>query len=44
MSLDLDEILEVFFDETEDHLSTLENMLSNLRPSSTTDANLFKSV
>ncbi len=38
MSMDLDEILQVFFEETDDHLNTLETLLSELRPSNVSDA------
>lgn len=35
---DLDEILQVFFEETDDHLTSLETLLSELRPSKVSDA------
>lgn len=38
MSMDLDEILQVFFEETDDHLNTLETLLSELRPTNVSDA------
>lgn len=38
MSMDLDEILQVFFEETDDHLNTLETLLSELRPSNVSDS------
>ena len=38
MSMDLDEILAVFFEETDDHLNTLETLLSQLRPTNVSDA------
>lgn len=38
MSMDLDEILQVFFEETDDHLNTLETLLTALRPTNVSDA------
>lgn len=38
MSMDLDEILQVFFEETDDHLNTLETLLSELRPTNVSDS------
>lgn len=40
MSMDLDEILQVFFEETDDHLNTLETLLSELRPTNVSDATI----
>ena len=38
--MDLDEILQVFFEETDDHLNTLETLLSALRPTNVSDATI----
>lgn len=40
LNMDLDEILQVFFEETDDHLNTLETLLGDLRPSNVSEKNV----